>query len=229
MAVPHPQVRPARLRRPAPADDRTVTAPIDTRQRILDAARVIFARYGYVDASIEQIVTLCHVSRGTFYYYFKNKEDVFEQLVLALNDAMDQVRVRSIATDPYLKIEATNRAYFAMWAEHHDIMANLAQISAIEPRFEVLHRRIRSRFIDRVRRHLERAVPARECRELNPEIASSALGGMVDAFAYHWLGTGWVAIENATLEQVVQELSELWYHALYGGRPHAGGLDGQLG
>ncbi len=199
---------------------------MDTRQRILDAARQVFARFGYVDASIEHIVTLCHVSRGTFYYYFKNKEDIFEQLVLALSQAWERVRASSDATDPYLRIEAANRAYLQMWAAHRDIMANLFQISAIEPRFEELHRGIRGRFVERIRRNLERELASRKCRDLDPVVASHALGEMVDSFAYRWLGERSVEIGYEDIEHVVAELSELWYHALYGGRPHEGGTDG---
>lgn len=199
---------------------------ISTRERILEAARQVFARHGYVGASIEHIVTLCHVSRGTFYYYFKNKEDIFEQLVLALSQAWDRVRASSNATDPYLRIEAANRAYLQMWADHHDIMANLFQIAAIEPRFEELHRGIRGRFVERIRRNLERELASRKCRDLDPVVASHALGEMVDSFAYRWLGERSVEIGYEDIEHVVAELSELWYHALYGGRPHEGGTDG---
>ncbi len=199
----------------------------DTRQRILAAAREVFARYGYVDASIEHIVTLCHVSRGTFYYYFKNKEDVFEQLVHALNQRMEEARVVSATTDPYLRIEAGNRAYLEMWAEHRDIMANLFQIATIDPRFEEIHRAIRMRFISRIQRHLERELAASNCRALDPVVAAHALGGMVDWFAYRWFGKQSIGIEHAELKHVVSELSELWYHALYGGRPHEGGTHGE--
>lgn len=230
MAGPRQRLAPARG---APRGGRTLpangagraAATLDTRQRILEAARQVFARYGYVDASIEHIVTLCHVSRGTFYYYFKNKEDVFEQLVRTLSQEMERARVSSTSTDPFMRIEAANHAYLEMWAAHHDIMANLFQIATIDARFEQLHREIQMRFIDRIRRNLERELAAGECRPLDPVVASHALGGMVDWFAYRWFGTGAIGVEHDELEHVVRELSELWYHALYGCRPHEGDSD----
>lgn len=42
---------------------------------LLDASAVIFARDGVADAKIEDITAEANVSKGTFYLYFKNKDD----------------------------------------------------------------------------------------------------------------------------------------------------------
>jgi len=48
-----------------------------TRQKLLRAARVIFARDGFEHARLEDIAANAGKSRGAFYDNFKNKEDVF--------------------------------------------------------------------------------------------------------------------------------------------------------
>ncbi len=53
-----------------------------TRAAILDAAHEVFKDTGYYGSSISEISRRCGVSMGTFYHYFKNKEQVF----LELND-----------------------------------------------------------------------------------------------------------------------------------------------
>lgn len=53
-----------------------------TRAAILDAAHEVFKETGYYGSSISEITRRCGVSMGTFYQYFKNKEQVF----LELND-----------------------------------------------------------------------------------------------------------------------------------------------
>jgi len=53
-----------------------------TRAAILDAAHEVFKTMGYYGSSISEITRRCGVSTGTFYQYFKNKEQVF----LELND-----------------------------------------------------------------------------------------------------------------------------------------------
>jgi len=46
----------------------------DQRERILLAARDVFAARGYASASIDEIVARARVSRTTFYEFFENKE-----------------------------------------------------------------------------------------------------------------------------------------------------------
>ena len=51
-----------------------------TRAAILDAAHEVFKDTGYYGSSISEISRRCGVSMGTFYHYFKNKEQVFLEL-----------------------------------------------------------------------------------------------------------------------------------------------------
>lgn len=53
-----------------------------TRAAILDTAHQVFKEMGYYGSSVSEITRRCGVSMGTFYQYFKNKEQVF----LELND-----------------------------------------------------------------------------------------------------------------------------------------------
>lgn len=51
------------------------------RQQILEAARVVFAKRGYHQTTIEHIVAEAGVARGTFYLYFEDKRSVFGELI----------------------------------------------------------------------------------------------------------------------------------------------------
>jgi AcrR family transcriptional regulator len=57
---------------------------LNTRAAILDSAQEVFRDLGYYQTSVSEITRRCGVSIGTFYQYFKNKE----QLFLELNDLM---------------------------------------------------------------------------------------------------------------------------------------------
>lgn len=50
-------------------------------QRILLAAEEIFSRYGYEKATLDEIIALADVGKGTVYKYFGNKEGLFYKLV----------------------------------------------------------------------------------------------------------------------------------------------------
>jgi AcrR family transcriptional regulator len=52
-----------------------------TRQLIVDAARNLFYTQGYYGTSIDQIAIEAGASRATFYLHFRDKEEVFSELV----------------------------------------------------------------------------------------------------------------------------------------------------
>jgi AcrR family transcriptional regulator len=53
-----------------------------TRRKILDAAKREIGRRGFAEASISTITAEAGVAQGTFYIYFRTKEDVMRELVL---------------------------------------------------------------------------------------------------------------------------------------------------
>ena len=53
-----------------------------TRQKLLAAARREIGRRGFADTSVSSITAEAGVGQGTFYIYFRSKEDVLRELVL---------------------------------------------------------------------------------------------------------------------------------------------------
>jgi AcrR family transcriptional regulator len=51
------------------------------RERLLESAKVLFSQRGYYATSVEDIVESAGFSKGTFYFYFKSKEELFKSLV----------------------------------------------------------------------------------------------------------------------------------------------------
>ena len=51
-------------------------AAMETKKKLLETAKKIIREKGLVNTSIEEITKACGVSNGTFYTYFKRKEDV---------------------------------------------------------------------------------------------------------------------------------------------------------
>ena len=47
------------------------------KERILDVSKQEFATHGYEGASYNQIIQKIGISKGSMYYYFENKEDLF--------------------------------------------------------------------------------------------------------------------------------------------------------
>lgn len=70
----------------------------ERRQQILAAARDVFAKRGYHQATIDDIVAQAGVARGTFYLYFEDKRAVFSDLIDRFA-AQLSMSIRRIETD----------------------------------------------------------------------------------------------------------------------------------
>ena len=59
-----------------------------TRENILDAARRVVARHGYVAMRVVDIATEAGLSLGAFYRYFENKDDMFSHLIADIHEEL---------------------------------------------------------------------------------------------------------------------------------------------
>lgn len=53
---------------------------METRRKLLETGKRMIAKQGFSNVSIDDIVQACGVARGTFYTYFKNKEDIVQAI-----------------------------------------------------------------------------------------------------------------------------------------------------
>ncbi len=54
----------------------------ETREKIVNAACELFSQHGYHDTQVMDIVKAVGMSAGTFYNYFVDKRDLFEQITM---------------------------------------------------------------------------------------------------------------------------------------------------
>lgn len=80
---------------------RTVKTPEVRRAEILQAASELFQEIGYESTSVDSIVRSAGIAKGTFYYYFKSKDEVLAALAQQLCAKM-VARSQIIADDPQL-------------------------------------------------------------------------------------------------------------------------------
>ncbi|MFB0515362.1 MAG: TetR/AcrR family transcriptional regulator [Candidatus Neomarinimicrobiota bacterium] len=67
---------------PRPKDS-TKEKTLENRQRILEAAEVVFAEKGFDGANMREIAAAAGVNKFMLYYHFENKESLFEAVLTA--------------------------------------------------------------------------------------------------------------------------------------------------
>jgi AcrR family transcriptional regulator len=88
--------------------------PEARRQAILDAALDVFAAEGFAAAKLDDVAEKAGVAKGTIYLHFKDKQDLFEQMV---REAVFPViaRLEELAKLPDLPAELALRAMFEVF------------------------------------------------------------------------------------------------------------------
>jgi AcrR family transcriptional regulator len=185
-----------------------------TREALIDAARRVFQRDGFIEARITDIASEAGVAAGSFYTYFTSKEDAFAAVMEQVNEEMLHPRLQEIADrdDPVSVIEAANRAYLASYRRNAKLMGLMEQVAQIDEEFQKLRLRRARAFVERNARAISRlqqrglADP-----DLDPSLAAHAMSSMVSRMAYLRYVQGF---GNASGEALVQTLTRLWANAL---------------
>ena len=99
--------------KPSPNSRRELTKT-QNRETILEAARLIFAQLGFATATVRDIIRATPLASGTFYNYFKSKEQVYQALrdeeALVIRPKLREARVR--AGDAQGFLAASFRTFF---------------------------------------------------------------------------------------------------------------------
>src|SRR3954451_16276426 len=96
----------------------------ENREKLLAAARKVFAEKGVGAATARDIVRDTDLASGTFYNYFRDKDEVFRALVEELTDKA-RAAVRAQLKQPGRtleeRIEGAYRAYFELVVEEREL------------------------------------------------------------------------------------------------------------
>jgi len=184
----------------------------ESRQTLVDAARVVFGRDGYTNARASDMAAEAEMSNGAFYRYFQDKRDVLTCLLAELFAAIyDFARA---PRGPDKREEATfqsTRRYFDLYRENADLYRVLIEAAQIDPVIEQQWDDARQAFFDRISRALQRdQADGIARRDLNPELAASLLGGMVEHYAYLLFVLG--REDARRLDEIARHVTEIWMH-----------------
>jgi AcrR family transcriptional regulator len=159
------------------------------RTKLLATAIHLFGKRGYHATTVPMIVNASGSSTGSFYFYFRNKEDVFgaalerfgERIAEALNAA-----IAAAGGDPLQQMRAAVERLVLFMAENPDEARILiVESSGLGPRLEQIRRGI----VDSHARSVEQALPQLRpaLPTLEPALVARCWVGSVYESVYHWL------------------------------------------
>ena len=110
---------------------------VANRQAILDAAREVFGELGYDTATVRDIIRRTGLAAGTFYNYYRSKEEVFAALAddgaRRFAPILKALRGRGYSFETFVRLAI--EAYFGFIADEHKNWA--ARRPAGEPHLHI--------------------------------------------------------------------------------------------
>lgn len=182
---------------------------LDTRRRLLDAAESIFVELDYHEASIVKITEAAGVAQGTFYLYFRSKQDVFEEVVRDLNRRVRHALTEAAASAANRREaeELGFREFLRFTAENPALYRVIRQAEFVAP--DVLREHY-ERFVGAYAKRLRDAMDAGEIAESDPDLLAFVLAGAAELFGLRldlWP-------EDALSEEQFQELMRIIWRTL---------------
>jgi AcrR family transcriptional regulator len=99
------------------------TAPIkgkEQRRKIIESAVMLFSSEGFSSTHVSHITDILHISKGTFYLYFKNKNDLLIAVLGHLVDEIEEVTVKD-EPDVFARLVRRGETYVAFYKKYHKI------------------------------------------------------------------------------------------------------------
>ncbi|WP_407380790.1 TetR/AcrR family transcriptional regulator [Methanobrevibacter sp.] len=69
------------------------------KKELLNIAYDMFLTKGYENTSVDEIIEKAQIAKGTYYYYFKSKEQMLEEVIDMMIDSEREMAEQVIATD----------------------------------------------------------------------------------------------------------------------------------
>jgi AcrR family transcriptional regulator len=182
-----------------------------TRAALVAAAREVFRRDGYAEATATAVTAEAGVGYGSFYVYFSSKEEIFVEVVQELLEAVYiESRAPQEEDDPAERLAYENRRYFQLYRDNARLFDQLQQAVRTEPAVRDAWLAMRREYNSRLARSFVRLqADGRMNADLDPVQMADALGAMAERTAY--LST---IDPDLDVEALQNAVSAIWSHTL---------------
>jgi AcrR family transcriptional regulator len=166
-----------------------------TREKIMQAAHEIFVDRGYHDAKVVDIIERAGCGHGTFYDYFKSKDDallaILNEIIRELGRLGDstEVLMERLAFDDYEAVRILLRAINEIFDRHGDVLKVYIEAALESTVFSDIFVRFHHQFSSILEHKILALKELGKCQDLDARITSQILVTLIASSAYgHQVG-----------------------------------------
>lgn len=158
----------------------------EMRLEILKSAAAAFRRRGYYGASVDEIASALHMTKGNLYYYFKDKEEILfacrEYALDLLLKTLKKVQDNSHPPQEKLRRVIVSFVHMLIDELRGTALTMDVQALAVSRRKKAIAKR--DRFDRRIRRIISAGIKMSVFRQADPKLATFAIRGSVNWIPY---------------------------------------------
>lgn len=174
-----------------------------TKAAIFESAVKVFSSYGYTGATMDEIVNNAGVAKGSIYYHFRNKEELFNFIIdEGVNLILEKVdEATKEVSNPLEKIEISARVQLQYVYEKKDLIKLIiSQLWGSEERNKIIRSKIRL-LLDRATLNLQAAMDEGYIEKDDAVFSSHAFLGLLFSSALYEL----LNEENYDYDHVIEK------------------------
>lgn len=152
-----------------------------TKRKIFETSMKLFAEKGYDATSIEEITATVGVAKGTLYYHFSSKEEIFSFLVEeGIKLLQNSVDIKTAKFSNYIdKLKAIVLIQIKIVVKYEDIITILlSQFWGNESRNQMCKKHIIS-YINKIEEIVKAGIEKGEIKKGSPQAIASEIYGLI--------------------------------------------------
>ena len=152
-----------------------------TKRKIFETSMKLFAKKGYEATSIEEITATVGVAKGTLYYHFSSKEEIFNFLIEeGIKLLQNSIDIKTARHSNYIdKIKAIVLIQIKIVVKYEDLITILlSQFWGNEARNQMCKEHI-LQYIRKIETIVEEGIEAKQIKNGNPQVIASEIYGLI--------------------------------------------------
>lgn len=163
-----------------------------TKRKIFETSMKLFAEKGYDATSIEEITAKVGVAKGTLYYHFSSKEEIFNFLVEeGIKLLQNSIEIKTAKYKSYIdKIKAVVLIQIKIVVKYEDLIKILlSQFWGNEERNKKCKKLILE-YIQQIEKIVEEGIKAKEIKQGNSKAIASEIYALICSSLVYKISTG---------------------------------------
>jgi AcrR family transcriptional regulator len=190
--------------------DRPMTLNQD---QIMICAIEVFSEIGYMKATVKDITTRANVGHGTFYHYFKNKNDLLDRLVDELFEKVKhEVQPNPLSESLYETMKNEAGTILEFYNQNRGVLLALKEAMMVDQHYKEKWLEISERLFRRIERDIKGSMKKGYCYNMNVDVTIRALVFIFEGYGHHLMRQ---PSSPMKIQMTAESLTDFCYKAVF--------------